>query len=90
MYHLLPKFHCELNWIEYYWGRAKWYKRDHCKYGIKDLRERIPLSFQYAEQFIWKFWAKTEKIGQAYRDGVRYGADKSYKSHRRVSERNVE
>lgn len=25
-----PKFHCELNWMEYYWGKAKKYTPDNC------------------------------------------------------------
>lgn len=34
-----PKFHCELNWIEYFWARVKQYTRSHCGYDIKSLRE---------------------------------------------------
>ena len=29
---LYPKFYCELNWIEYYWGRWKYFIRKHCNY----------------------------------------------------------
>ena len=31
---LYPKFHCELNWIEYYWGRRKYFARKHCNYSL--------------------------------------------------------
>ena len=29
---LYPKFHCELNWIEYYWDRWKHFTRKYCNY----------------------------------------------------------
>ena len=32
-----PKFHCEINWIEYYWGMAKRFARDNCEYNFGAL-----------------------------------------------------
>jgi len=40
----LPKFHCELNWIERYWAAAKQYARSNCLYTLAGLRETIPLA----------------------------------------------
>jgi hypothetical protein len=34
-----PKFHPELNWIEYYWGVCKYFARRHCNYSFTGLRE---------------------------------------------------
>ncbi|PWW72880.1 hypothetical protein C7212DRAFT_220536, partial [Tuber magnatum] len=33
-----PKFHCELNWIEYYWSQVKCYARDSCEYNYEGLK----------------------------------------------------
>ena len=40
----LPKFHCELNWIERMWGVSKAYARSHCMYTLQGLRDTVPIS----------------------------------------------
>ena len=40
----LPKFHCELNWIERMWGASKAYCRANCMYTLQGLRETVPIS----------------------------------------------
>jgi hypothetical protein len=36
-----PKFHCELNYIEYYWAHLKRYTRENCKYSFIELENTI-------------------------------------------------
>mmetsp|Transcript_25699 Transcript_25699/g.78107 ORF Transcript_25699/g.78107 Transcript_25699/m.78107 type:complete len:223 (-) Transcript_25699:35-703(-) len=40
----LPKFHCELNWIERYWGAAKRFARANCDYSLVGLRQTMKLA----------------------------------------------
>lgn len=86
-----PKFHCELNWIEYFWARVKEYTRAHCGYNIKSLRENIPLALTWASNLVPKWWGKSLRIIAAYKDGISYGTEefktRAYKSHRRVTVR---
>jgi len=47
-----PKFHCELNYIEYYWAVLKRYTREHCKYSFPELVKTVleamsPVDIQY-------------------------------------------
>lgn len=39
---ILPKFHCELNFIEFYWGAVKHYLRKNCDYTFATLQMNIP------------------------------------------------
>ncbi|RPB05444.1 hypothetical protein L873DRAFT_1663104, partial [Choiromyces venosus 120613-1] len=32
-----PVYHCELNFIEYFWGSAKVYTQAHCEYSFPSL-----------------------------------------------------
>ncbi|RPA91713.1 hypothetical protein L873DRAFT_1838619 [Choiromyces venosus 120613-1] len=89
-----PKYHCELNFIEYYWGAAKRYARRRCGYNIRALRKMVPECLNSVKPtLIWKFWARTERMMRAYHEGIAYGTPdfkekvtKTYRSHRRVSD----
>jgi len=41
-----PKFHCELNYIEYYWASLKRYTRVNCQYSFAEL-EKIVISDEF-------------------------------------------
>lgn len=70
-----PKFHCERNWIEYFWTRVKVYTQAHCSYDIQSLRENVPTALIWASNLIPKWWGKSFRIMDTYRDGVTYGSE---------------
>ncbi|RPB23933.1 hypothetical protein L211DRAFT_838386, partial [Terfezia boudieri ATCC MYA-4762] len=82
-----PKFHCELNFIEFFWAAAKRHARENCEYSLQGLRDTIPLSLNsVSELTIWRFYNKCQRTMSAYRDGCQYGTaefkERVYKSHR--------
>ena len=86
-----PKFHCELNWKEYYWGKAKRYTRENCNYTLDGLRATIPVArSSISSSTIHGYFHRCMRHIQAYWAGMGYGTPEfgtwteSYKSHRRV------
>ena len=66
----LPKFYCELNFIEFSWGGSQKYLCNHCDYTFTILKENllkalvsvdVKTIWQWEHQMIW--WV------DAYRDG---------------------
>jgi len=49
-----PAFHCELNFIEYFRGTAKWYTRLNCGYDFPSLLRSVPEALaQVPNTLIW-------------------------------------
>ena len=83
-----PKFHCELNYIEYYWAALKKYTRDNCKYSFLELEKTVYEAMDSVSlKTIRRFAERSKRWMMAYINGLtqeqREFAEKQYKSHRR-------
>ena len=85
-----PKFHCELNYIEYYWAALKHYTRENCKYSFAELEKTVFAAMESVDiRTIRRFADRSKRWLMLYMEGLdgkqREYAEKQYKSHRRTS-----
>ena len=92
----LPKFHCELNFIEFFWGVVKRYLRENCNYTFDTLKENMPKAMESVKLEVIRRWEhRMYRWMEAYRSGlgtadaqahVKEFSSTKYKSHRRIPE----
>ena len=92
----LPKFHCELNYIEFFWGVVKKHLRDNCNYTFDGLKTNLPSALQSVSLKTFQLWEhRMYRWMDAYWEGlgtsdaqvqVRNFSSTKYKSHRRIPE----
>jgi hypothetical protein len=93
----LPKYHCELNVIEFFWGQAKRYTRDNCQYDFNGLLETVPKAFKTIDVLKMRRWEqRTFRWMDGYERGMGAAeadefqkslsarAQRDYTLHRRV------
>jgi hypothetical protein len=88
----LPKFHCELNFIEFFWSAMKKYLRDNCDYTFATLKENMPKALASIQLSTIQLWEhRMYRWMEAYRSGlgtseaqlqVKQFGSRKYKSHR--------
>jgi len=97
IFELYPKYHCECNWIEMYWGATKREARLKCDYTFRSLDANINAYLDNASDVkkIRKYFQHCMNYIDAYsqcQDGLEVALDvqkfvtKKYLSHRKVIE----
>lgn len=95
IFELYPKYHCECNWIEMYWGSAKREARLKCDYTFKSLEKNVDSYLDKAGNLphIRRYFRRSMDYIEAYskcNDGrevvqeVKKFVEKKYLSHRKV------
>ncbi|RPA94825.1 hypothetical protein L873DRAFT_1700314, partial [Choiromyces venosus 120613-1] len=76
-----PVYHCKLNFIEYYWGRAKLYTCAHCEYLFPALVHTVPEALvQMSDRLIFKYYQRVLQMMDAYQNNLVYSS-KDFKRH---------
>lgn len=85
----LPKFHPELNFIERFWSRLKWWLRAHFSFNLQKLIDKMQEAFDSISLSLIRKYARTSwRWMEAYRKSwtpeLTTFAVKSYHGHRGV------
>lgn len=89
IFELYPKYHCECNFIERYWGAAKRVARQQCDYSFKSLCARVPrildeVPLPQIRRFSRKAWRYIASYANGLDANDAERAQKQFKSHRRL------
>lgn len=83
---IYPKFHCELNYIEYFWAAVKCYTGENCSYSFHEHTVLAALD-SVSLRTIGCFANRSKRWMEAYINRLtpekHQFAEQSFKSHRR-------